>query len=330
MSGRGVSFLQCGLIIALAAGVVGCPREQKSIGGFVPPETILVEGGTFTMGDAYNAGTIDEKPLHAVNLSDFEIGVYEITNQQFADVLNWALANNRYSKLNVKQAQAFGQPLIFLGATSCRITYTGSQFIVETLDGFSMADHPVTQVSWYGAALYCNWLSEIVGLEPSYDTSNWNCQFSATGYRLPTEAEWEYAAGWTGSAQFRYANGRNTVNCTSANVKQSEFCNPFNLTLIPLSAPVGFYNGLNGTVHSVSPAGLYDMAGNVWEWCNDWYDPAYYASSPANNPRGATVGTERVIRGGSWLAKTRNARTAERNKFAPAKGHDDKGFRVAR
>jgi len=138
------------------------------------------------------------------------------------------------------------------------------------------------------------------GRTPSYDTTTWECNFSADGYRLPTEAEWEKAAAWdpVQNKHFRFGQhtdgyGLNSVsNATVGCAHSSQNC----------TTPVGFYDGTNGTEDAHSFYGCYDMTGNAWEWCNDWYDSTYYSSPEASqpNPRGPLAGTSRVVRGGTW------------------------------
>ncbi|MEO1715239.1 MAG: SUMF1/EgtB/PvdO family nonheme iron enzyme, partial [Bacteroidota bacterium] len=176
------------------------------------------------------------------------------------------------------------------------------------------ADHPLTEVSWYGAVTYCNWLSEQSGLEPAYQINGTQITVNrqANGYRLPTEAEWEYAArGGQQSRNYRYA-GSNDLG------------------------KVGWYKGNSGS--NTHPVGnkaaneleLYDMSGNVWEWCWDWYDEDYYSSSPKNNPLGPLSGSNRVVRGGSWVSDARFCRSANRDGNDPSDCNYGVGFRLAR
>lgn len=158
-------------------------------------------------------------------------------------------------------------------------------------------DHPVVMVSWEDAMAYCDWLSKVTGLK----------------YRLPTEAEWEYAARG-GLTQKKYPWGDEDPKGRACYLEGQ----------IPFGVPtmrVGSYppNGY----------GLYDMAGNVWQWCWDWYDVSYYRSGNNRNPRGAPGGASKVARGGAWLYGPHSLRCAIRLQLAPQMQHETVGFRVA-
>ena len=198
------------------------------------------------------------------------------------------------------------------------ISWNGLKFLV--LD--NRENHPASGVSWFGAAAYCNWLSIKDGYQPCYDTKTWDCDFTKNGYRLPTEAEWEYAArGGQTNPYFNYPWG-NDADKTKANWPNSG--DPYETGSLPLTTPVGFYNGQlqiksnfnwpgsqdsYQTANGANAYGLYDMAGNVWQWCNDWYQTDYYKVSPAINPTGPAMAQAsplpdgkiyRCMRGGNW------------------------------
>ncbi|MDM8007992.1 MAG: SUMF1/EgtB/PvdO family nonheme iron enzyme [Phycisphaerae bacterium] len=168
-------------------------------------------------------------------------------------------------------------------------------------------NHPMVMVSWYGAVAYANWRSAMEGRPLCYDLSTWTCNWSS-GYRLPTEAEWEKATrgGLSGK---RYPWGDNE-DTSKAN-----------------------YTGATTAVGSYPPNGygLYDTAGNVYEFCNDWYAPDYYSTSPYDNPKGpAGPGTmaSRVERGGSFFHTGNGLRCAFRNYNGPSSRIYDGGLRL--
>lgn len=255
---------------------------------------VLVEGGTFTMGDTRGEGFSDELPTHSVTLNSFYIGKYEVTQAEYAQYMqpSWSWTSN-----------------------------------------YGLGDnYPAYYVTWYAILKYCNLRSMAEGLTPVYSisgstnpanwgsvptsrNSTWNaalCNWSANGYRLPTEAEWEYAArGATKTPDYLYS-GSDDINA------------------------VAWYSGNSGyTSHPVGTKapnglGLYDMSGNLYEWCWDWYSSSYYSSSSQNNPTGPASGSSRVVRGGSWGDCADLCRVAKRYNFYPDSSGDVVGFRLCR
>jgi len=291
------------------------------------PQMVSVPAGSFEMGDPWSEGYSNELPVHTVTLSAYEIGKFEVTNSEYADILNWALVKGYLTTVSSSTASAYGQELLDVDSSYCQISWNGSQFVVDTRDGYSMEDHPAVEVSWYGAAVYCNWLSEANGLQPCYSTGTWTCDFSKNGYHLPTEAQWERAAAWDGWRHWRYGNLSDSIDCSNANYYNgSDYCNPLGLNGAPYSSPVGYY------ADSASPVGCYDMTGNTFEWCNDWYDSEYYSISPETDPEGpesSVRGTSRVMRGG-WCHNFDFTRSSFRYMFPPGGSYIHTGFRVAR
>ena len=155
--------------------------------------------------------------------------------------------------------------------------------------------NPVEQVTWSAAVKFCNARSLREGLKPCYDTNTWACDFSAGGYRLPTEAEWEYACRSGSSTRFYFGESAEELKSFAwfAGNSQSK----------PHPAAQRKPNAW----------GLYDMAGNVWEWCNDFYGAKYYRESPQDNPRGPKEGEKRVLRGGAWSSSAGSCASWVRN-----------------
>jgi len=261
-------------------------------------EMVSITAGTFTMGSpsTESGSQSEERPQHSVTLSSFKMGKYEVTQEQYEAVMG----NNP------------------------------SNFSSNPQAGETQGKRPVERVSWYDAIIFCNKLSILEGLSPAYRISGstdpavwgtvptssdatWNAVEIVTGsngYRLPTEAQWEYAcrAGTT--------TAYNTGDIISDNT--------------------GWYTSNSGSkTHEVGlkPAnawGLYDMHGNVWEWCWDWYNSSYYSRSPANDPMGAAAGSSRVERGGSWGIDASIARSSFRSNIYPYCRYIDIGFRLVR
>lgn len=168
---------------------------------------------------------------------------------------------------------------------------------------------PVEQVSWNDVQLF---LKKYNALHPDRH------------YRLPTEAEWEYAAR-NGKAVL-FANGKNTADPKDLNFNSSAYAKkPYSIAgdYRQQTLPVG-------TLNSPNARGLHDMSGNVYEWCADWYDPAYYRKSPALNPAGPRAGDKRILRGGSWNYPPQYCRVADRGFYAPDARYHFVGFRLAR
>lgn len=271
----------------------------------LPPTMVLVQGGTFTMGctaeqqpDCRPA----ESPAHEVTLTDFYIGKYEVTQGQWEILMGYTQAQMRDL------------------AGSSSLYGVGSSY-------------PIYYVSWYDAAVFCNRLSEQAGYAPCYYSdaaytqvygksgTTWSLPNTGTvywkpdakGYRLPTEAEWEYTARGGSLNKGHKYSGSNTIG------------------------DVAWYTANSGNetraigAKTANELGFFDMSGNVWEWCFDWYGSSYYGSSTVCTPVGPGSGSYRMLRGGSWGADAIDARVANRYIYgAPSDRIGGSGFRLCR
>jgi len=177
--------------------------------------------------------------------------------------------------------------------------------------------NPVEQMRWSDAVKYCNARSRSEGLEPCYDLNTWKCNFTANGYRLPTEAEWEYACRAGTTTAYFFGDDESKLKAY-AWYEDNSASKP---------RPVG--------QKPANPWGLYDMHGSVWEWCNDFYKVDYYQESPRKNPRGPETGETKVLRGGAWKFSAESCRSAYRYNENPGYadvcfGYDIYGFRCVR
>lgn len=249
--------------------------EKAQLNPFFPYEMRLVQGGAFMRAN----GSFDQS-IQEVQLDDFHIGIYPVTVDLYGQYL-----------------KARNKP------------------IPEGVN-WDRGKLPATQVSWPDAIRFCNWKSEMEGrkkvyqIEESIVLPDW----AADGYRLPTEAEWEFAArGRRQKAigKYYYAGGSDPDE-------------------------VAWYKNNSGgrlrPVGQLAPneLGLHDMSGNAWEWCWDWYAEAYSRESPVANPRGPAKGLRRAVRGGCYGSNRFNCRVAQRKAFEPGKGYGEVGFRVVR
>jgi len=321
---------------------------QWLTGDGIPADMAFIPGGTFQMGDSFEEGYVAERPVHTVTLDAFYIGKTLITHGQYAAFLTWAI-NNETIYINEGIVYGSGNDLMYCDTSANDdrsqlyfmvimnprppFNIISRSFYVSRKLGRSMADDPMMRVTWYGAVAYANWRSEQEGREPCYDLATWECDFDKDGYRLPTEAQWEYAARG-GLAGKRFPRG-DTINHDHANYRASgtydydttDYSEPtyhpgWNDGSRPYSSPVGTFlpNGY----------GLYDMAGNASEWCNDTYSWIYYQNSPEVNPTGpGTEGFDRVVRSGSWGLSAYTSRVAGRFSSDPSQMiYQGGGFRL--
>ena len=301
---------------------------------WIPDDMALISGGTFEMGGNLRDGSSDELPVHTVTVDSFYMGKYEVTNRQYCDYLNSAQPQRLITVTDgVVYKAGSGTTYPYCDMYSrypyySQIDYSGGVFSVRTKSGRDMSNDPMVCVSWYGAAAYCNWRSQQDGYEQCYNLSTWECDFSKKGYRLATEAEWEYAArGGLSGKRFPWGD---TISHSQANYWSSSDYS------YDTSPTWGYHPTWNdGVSPHTSPAGsfvangygLNDMAGNVWELCNDWYSYSYYSSSPSNNPTGPITGMYRVLRGGAWSHDADGCRVAIRYNPNPPARLSGVGFR---
>jgi formylglycine-generating enzyme required for sulfatase activity len=307
---------------------------DKTVTAKYAGDMVLISGGSFQMGDSFDEGDSDEHPVHTVTLDSFCMGKYEVTNGQYCQYLNSALGQGLITVTSGVVYQAgsgTSYPYCDTNTLSSysQISYSGGVFSVRTKGGRNMSNDPMVQVSWYGSVAYCNWRSQQEVKEQCYNLSTWECDFNKPGYRLATEAEWEYAARG-GLIDKRFPWG-DTITHSQANyysifisydISPTRFYHPtWNDGVFPYTSPVGSF--------SANDNGVYDMAGNVLEWCNDWYLDTYYSSSPPDNPTGPISGSKRVLRDGSWDFGAYFCRVASRyGDYYPYDRLDHIGFRV--
>ncbi|MCL4207420.1 MAG: formylglycine-generating enzyme family protein [Pirellulaceae bacterium] len=268
-----------------------------------PPGMVEIPAGPFLMGDPTEEGDSEERPQHRVQVSAFFIAKHQVTLARWREVYKWAIRNGYHFE---NQGSGFGD------------------------------DHPVHTVSWYDVVKWCNALSQRENRAPAYFTDRiggtpykkGNVELSAVavdwhgeGYRLPTEAEWEKAArGGLEGHHYPWA---------SQGAEHTRFVDP-------TKAQYSASSGATAPVGSFPPNGygLYDVAGNLWEWCWDWFDIEWYRISGATDPdsRGPDSGgvrVYRVYRGGYWADSARELRCACRDRWLPSGADDYRGFRLA-
>ncbi len=201
-------------------------------------------------------------------------------------------------------------------------TYPVTQELYEKVMGVNPSKqkgrkNPVEKTQWTDAVRFCNKSSELEGLTPCYDLNTWECNFDASGYRLPTEAEWEYACRAGGTGKYGFGDDETELPKYAWFKPHSQ----------GKTRPIG--------QKRPNAWGLQEMHGNVWQWCHDWYDEAFYQASPPENPHGPATGKMRVLRGGAWDCTAEKLRSAYRHKEFPVYsdacfGADSYGFRRAR
>jgi formylglycine-generating enzyme required for sulfatase activity len=284
--------------------IAGVSAAQSPADGSLPQalnegfgDFLLVPAGSFLMGDNFDEGDADEIPVHSVSLEAFYIARSKVTNADFARFM----AAGGYTEPSYWNAGGFGEY-----GSAPRFWESEKYHGGGTGEGDAF---PVVGVSWFEASAYCSWVSAETG----------------ELYRLPTEAEWEKAARGTDQRRFPWGEA---IDGSYANY---EFSNdPFE----PGLTPVGYFDGSvrDGfrTSENVSPYGAEGMTGNIWEWCSDWYDGSYYATSPEKNPTGPKSGGSKVLRAGGWVDSHYYHRAANRNGSFPENRNPIQGFRCVR
>jgi len=294
---RSVSLSGAGALglLLFAAASRPASRALPSVVNDGHGDYVYVPAGAFKMGDNFGDGEARERPVHVVELDAFYIAKYEMTNGEWKKFFN---------------DPGYDDPKVWPGGRVVPKDQNpywndGQNHGGGTPD---TDNYPALSVNWDSAVAYCNWLSAKTGKK----------------YRLPTEAEWERAA--RGVDQRRYPWG-NKIDPSFANYINADRSNTI--------APVGFYaGGKHGQVqthNNASPYGAYDMAGNLLEWCSDWYGRDYYSVSPRKNPKGPGEGSYRVLRGGMFVAEAFDLRSYARSAAWPSfQGYRQVGFRAVR
>lgn len=270
-------FSLCLLLVLSSLGCQKVEAPTNTIATKTGIDMVLIPAGYFSMGS--ERGRDDEKPVHKVWLDAFLMDRTEVTQEA-------------YEKLGA--IEAFPNPAHFRGANL-----------------------PVEQIKWDQAARFCNARSRYEGLKPCYNEDTAECNFEADGYRLPTEAEWEYACRAGTDTDYSFGNEARKVGDYGWSVENAG----------KKTHPVG--------QKRANPWGLVDMHGNVAEWCQDVFDAAYYKTSPERNPRGPADGKEYALRGGSWKSPAEalrsSCRVGENPGFSDAcLARDAIGFRCVR
>jgi formylglycine-generating enzyme required for sulfatase activity len=298
---RILAVLAAGLAAAVAGvGAQGVARAsaQATAGkalddGYGP--YVYVPAGPFTMGDTFGDGDRREQPAHVVEVDAFYISKYEVTNAQWR---------------RFRDDPGYDDPKLWPDGRVLPKTQIPYWTQPQNHGGGTpdSDEYPVLGVNWDGATAYCRWLSAKTGKT----------------YRLPTEAEWEKAARGTDKRRYPWGN---EIDRTRANYAGGQ--------AFDTGRPVGFYDGsVRGelrTQSNASPYGAFDMAGNVMEWVQDWYQRDYYQSSPKRNPKGPDTGAYRVLKGGTFFMDPLDLRTYARHAGYPSvQTHRMVGFRPVR
>ncbi|MGR3179991.1 MAG: formylglycine-generating enzyme family protein [Candidatus Anammoxibacter sp.] len=305
-----IFFIPTIFCLCLVYTITGFADNRKNT-QYVEPGTgiefVYVQGGCYKMGDIFGDGDIDELPVHEVCVDDFYLGKYEVTNAQFRQFI----MESGYK--TIAEGYGKGYAISKEGADDRKLQKgVNWEHPLWPSDNIAKKEnHPVVQVCWRDTEIFIKWLN----------------RKSVNKFRLPTEAEWEYAARSRGKKyEYSWGNGKPTGNIADESVK--EFRKYKNWRI---------WDGYKDGYVYTSPAGKFkandigicDMAGNVAEWCSDFYNTDYYKISSKNNPKGDEHGPERSVRGGSWNFKPHFLRSANRINIFPNTWTYYLGFRVA-
>jgi formylglycine-generating enzyme len=291
--------------LALFLLTLSCGNDKKSPTG--PDDNphdisginfIAIPGGTFRMGDISGKGNEYDLPVHNIQLSGFEMSIYEVTNSQYAAYLNEALESGRISATSRSVTGKTGdwkdQKYAELDDSHSDIDFSEGAFAVRE----GRENNPVYEVTWFGAKAFVEYY----------------------GFNLPTEAEWEYACR-AGTESIFYTGSRLSYDGNKSSFDLDD---------------AGWYrDNSDDDTHPVglkvpNDFGLFDMHGNVLEWCSDWYGESYYSSSPSKNPTGPDSGSDRILRGGGCRNFAYVCTSALHIGFPPEASQRDVGFRVVR
>ena len=295
------------LIAALFCFSIGVNAQIK-------PQMVFVEGGSFQMGNPGTKapkGDADERPVHNVTVKSFYIAKTEVTVKEYKQFI---ADNSAKDFLNKREHKMPAAPD---SAWYAEHPDTKKYYPLPSRPWWDWQDDlPMQHITWYDAVAYCNWLSQKEGLQKCYsENADGGIDFDPTknGYRLPTEAEWEFAArGGTKSKGTLYSGSANPMDVCwfddSSNLKGPQ--------------KVGTKNA--------NELGIFDMSGNVWEWCSDYYAKDYYTKSPSDNPINLTVSSYRVLRGGSWHYQVDHATVTSRDGPEPHFANFNYGMRLAK
>jgi formylglycine-generating enzyme required for sulfatase activity len=345
---RAIRYLLPLMVIATSAMCADTAEDIISV------NMVLIEGGTFEMGDVFGEGSENERPVHLVTLSDFFMLKFEVTVAQFrlfveatmyktsaegsddADARQKIMERFSSSGLTDQERQELHEEFLKLSGAGFwdadkRIWSGYNPHTNWKNPGIKQTDDdPVLAISVDDAMSYCNWLSKKAGLPVAYDLETGEILnesgrptvdvTAVKGYRLPTEAEWEYAAR-EGGRKVRFGSGKDIARSSDINFRGDEGEYEY--------LELGVYVGTTKPVACYPPnsLGLYDMSGNAWEWVSDKYSE--YSDESKVNPYG-TAGSNHILRGGRWGGDAFEARVFHRSSWPRNDRCNNSGFRIAR